>query len=286
MVVYRIYSIYWDIKPAREGLEFLLRRSYSKQQKKTNEGWTEFNNLRLLNFLTLCPLSPRSCAWGGILGGVIRGFSLPPVFLYIIPPNIPCPPAFTHLLIKWVKAGGPSLSYIRMHIWERGWWVGSEGGAQSSSRIIDTYMYIYMYIYVNNYPERALRSPLMVFPRSYYIYIYNKRGPLFSLLSFSIYLYLLDTTYIEERKKRRTGDHHVRKIGGRLSPCSLPPRQPDPFSLTIVPPQIPYNCREMERGEVGGGEETGILGGSGGALLLQPSPKPLPIPSRFHSLNE
>ena len=59
-------------------------------------------------------------------------FSPPPVFLYIIPPNIPCPPAFTPLLIKWVKAGGPSLSYIRMHIWERGWWWGGVRGERKA----------------------------------------------------------------------------------------------------------------------------------------------------------
>ena len=54
-----------------------------------------------------------------------------------------------------------------------------EGGAQSSSRIIATYMYIYMYIYVNNYPERALRSLLTVSKRYRYIEKESKekRGP-------------------------------------------------------------------------------------------------------------
>ena len=38
--------------------------------------------------------------------------------------------------------------------------------------------------------------------------------------------------YIEERKKRRTGDHHVRKIGGEI--FSLLPASP--------PPLLSYNC--------------------------------------------
>ena len=41
------------------------------------------------------------------------------------------------------------------------------------------------------------------------------------------------------------------------SPRCLPDK-PTPFSLTIVPPQIPYNCREMERGGGWrGGKNTG-----------------------------
>ena len=53
-------------------------------------------------------------------------FSPPPVFLYIIPPNIPCPPAFTHLNL-WLRLTLQyfffpiiySLIYIYIYIWKR-----------------------------------------------------------------------------------------------------------------------------------------------------------------------
>ena len=62
------------------------------------------------------------------------------------------------------------LSYLSV----RTAWCGSrERGAQCSSRIIATYMYIYMYIYVNNYPERALRSPLTPPPPPSLSYMYT-----------------------------------------------------------------------------------------------------------------